>query len=99
MSECIEHRVWHQDLLYVLAAGLLRNLGYKKKECMRQDSTLVYTGGALVWHVSVIFREKKPLPFSEDHDNHIECVMGIGPDMIVFLDYFTKVLGAPIRWR
>ena len=71
-------------------AGLLR-FGHKKKECMRQESTLVYTGGALSWHVSIIFREKNPLPFSEEHDDRIECIMGIGPDIVVFLDYHTKV--------
>ena len=73
------------------AAGLLRNLGHKKKDRMRQDSTLIYTGGALTWHVSILFRDKKPLPFSEEHSNHIECIMGVGPDIMVFLDYYTKV--------
>ncbi len=58
---------------------------------MRQDSTLMYTNGGLTWHVSILLRNKKPLPFSEEYDNHIECIMGIGPDILVFLDYYTKV--------
>ncbi len=78
-------------ILFVVAAGLLRNLGHKKKDRVRQDSTLIYTGGALTWHVSIIFRDRKPLPFSEDFSKHIECIMGVGPDMVAFLDYYTKV--------
>ena len=58
---------------------------------MRQDSTLIYTGGALTWHVSILLRNKKPLPFSEEQDNHIDCIMGIGPDIMIFVDYHTKV--------
>ena len=64
---------------------------------MRQDSTLIYTGGALSWHVSIILRGNKPLPFSEEHDTHIECIMALGPDMVVFIDYFTKV-GVGVKW-
>ena len=65
---------------------------------MRQDSTLIYTGGALSWHVSIIIlRGNKPLPFSEEHDPHIECIMALGPDMVVFIDYFTKV-GVGVKW-
>ena len=64
---------------------------------MRQDSTLIYTGGALSWHVSIILHGNKPLPFSEEHDTHIECIMALGPDMVVFIDYFTKV-GVGVKW-
>ena len=54
-------------------------------------STLIFTGGGMTWHVSLVFRDKNPLPFSEEHDGHVECMLGIGPDIIVFLDYYTKV--------
>ena len=64
---------------------------------MRQDSTLIYTGGALSWQVSIILHGNKPLPFSEEHDTHIECIMALGPDMVVFIDYFTKV-GVGVKW-
>ena len=77
-------------LFFLYTAGLLRNLCLKKKERMRQDSTLIYTGGALSWHVSIL-RGNKPLPFSEEHDTHIECIMALGPDMVVFIDYFTRL--------
>ena len=40
-------------------AGILRNLGHKKRERTRQESTLLYTPGALTWKVSVIFRSGK----------------------------------------
>ena len=82
--------------MYVVA-GLLRNLGHKKKEITRQESTLTYTGGALTWHVSIILRDKKPLPFSEEHDSYTECILGIAPDIMVFLDYYTKVWGCGVR--
>ena len=37
-------------LFFLYTAGLLRNLGLKKKERMRQDSTLIYTVLACVHH-------------------------------------------------
>ena len=40
-------------------AGILRNLGHKKKERTRQESTLFYTPGALTWKVSIILRNGK----------------------------------------
>ena len=72
------------------AARLLRNLGLKKKERMRQDFTLIYT---------IILRGNKPLPFSEEYDTHIECIMALGPDMVVFIDYFSKKVGSVGRER
>ena len=42
-----------------LVAGILRNLGHKKKERTRQESTLLYTPGALTWKVSIVFRNGK----------------------------------------
>ena len=42
-----------------IIAGILRNLGHKKRERTRQESTLLYTPGALTWKVSVILRSGK----------------------------------------
>ena len=91
-------------------AGILRNLGHKKKERARQESTLFYTPGALTWKVSIILRNGKvtkvecllvlmymhfmnvhcmllqPLPFSEEFDTRINCIMAMGPDLIAFID-------------
>ena len=44
---------------FVHVAGILRNLGHKKKERTRQESTLLYTPGALTWKVSIILRNGK----------------------------------------
>ncbi len=94
LFELINSYFSHFTLLsFLCSAGLLRNIGHKKRECTRQPPTLVYTGGALTWHVSLLFRRKKPLPYSEEHDSHIDCILGIAPDMIVFMDYYTKVGG------
>lgn len=59
---------------------------HQKKERSRQDSTLMYSPGALTWGVSLILRQGKPLPFSEEHDFFQDCTMGISPDLVVFKD-------------
>ena len=33
----------------------------------------------------------QPLPFSEEHDVHVDCVLGVAPDLMVFIDSSTKV--------
>ena len=45
--------------ILLIVAGILRNLGHKKKERTRQESTLLYTPGALTWKVSIILRTGK----------------------------------------
>ena len=33
----------------------------------------------------------QPLPFSEDHDFHLDCILALGPDLLIFLSCSTKV--------
>lgn len=47
------------NIIIHFIAGILRNLGHKKKERVRQESTLLYTPGALTWKVSIILRNGK----------------------------------------
>ena len=36
-------------------------------------------------------------PLFREHDTHIECIMALRPDMVMFIDYFTKV-GVGVKW-
>ena len=54
VNQCTSTHVHVSD-----TAGILRNLGHKKKERVRQESTLLYTPGALTWKVSIILRRGK----------------------------------------
>ena len=33
----------------------------------------------------------QPIPFSEEHDFVLECVLGMGPDLLVLMDSETRV--------
>jgi hypothetical protein len=80
--------------------GLLsKNWGGKRKEKPHLQASLVFTPGALVWNVAIVTREGKPLPFSEEHDTAMECMLVLAADLMAFVYTNTRenVLHIPTK--